>query len=313
MKPDSRVLTTCVLLGLGIAATAAARDAKDVQLARQRFESTAATQRKLLQRDSTMSALLVAAPASQAQEAKTKEAVRQVLEDMRFVLERSLLPDVRNERLFGGMGVVVTDGWMALAEDMIRASSADLKVECVKDYERAALKTALRNRAQAAEHTRPSLEAIPRLADVVASHQMRGGTNNPCKGVKASDLSQPFVNKKVAAGMDAMLIWLIARQTALHLDALQAPQAPAEKVTVGTDGFCPELTADRRALTYAQATRVDLQPAQSAMGAYAVLFTPALVNSSACTSQRLDILMSDKAKGMSKADLIATLELTPAK
>ena len=335
MKSNSRLLVACALLGLCTATTAAARSAAEVQLAQQRFESTATAQRKLLLRQeptrdsasesvaqggkpekpATPSTSGVASAADKtAKPDKTDVSIkadRQVLEDLRFVFERSVLPDVRNERLFGDIRVVVTDGWMALAEDMIRASAA-LKGDCLKDYERAVLETARHNRTQAAEHAKPELKAIPRSADFVASHQERDGKNDSCLGVKASELFGPVVNRRVVAGMDAMLVWLIARQVALYLETPQALPVFAETQSGERNALCPDLVADQRALAYAQSVRVDLQPAYAAVAAYAVLFASASARMEDCTRQRLGTLTPDKDKdkdeAKSKAEFVRTLD-----
>lgn len=221
-----KLLQLVLMAVLAVAAAspvhAALRSAADVRLAQQRFEAAANALRKeiLLRTD-------------------LSEAQRERLRAVQFVYERASLPRVRNERRFGVVRVMVNDGWLALAEDMLRAAALGRRDgACLAAYQAEALPVAQNNRKATAAQRTPRISAVPRLA-LVLERLGSEQADRACGPRALQRLYRPAVNEAVASGLDATLAWVVSRQIALLL-ATPVPRR------------CDDLLADQRASVFAR-------------------------------------------------------------
>jgi hypothetical protein len=253
-----RLAGLALLAALAGPALAAPRVAADVALAQQRYEATAEHLRKRL-----------------GQPRDLDEETKERLKELRFVYLRSALVEVRNERRFGATRVVVSDGWFVLAEDLLRAHALSAEAKrpgCLSHYARAALAAARTNLERTAQGRR-ALIAPPRLDAFLAAAAGRRG--DACQGLWPGRLQRPAIEQSVAAGLDAMLVWLIARQITLH-DPAMATAA------------CPARAADEAANAYAARAGVDLAPAAAAVRAHAALGLDGMAVPCITGAQRFD-------------------------
>jgi len=238
----------CVLLP----ACVGARTPTDVLRSQSRFVSAATGYRQdLLQRTGL--------------EPRTREAV----EGAQFVYERSQIPSVRTVRRFGERRIVISDGWMAITEEMVRASVIARHrgaPGCFRAYATNIIKEARKNRVLL-ENARPEeLSVLQSFSDFVESPD----GEDYCAGLNPWDWKSPGVEEDVAAGIDAALIWLVGRQLALLVD-------PADDLAF----HCPEDWADRVSREWAAALQIDLLPA------HAAVLTQVLLSASAPSSAPL--------------------------
>lgn len=249
MKAGCRALLV-IACALAAPLAMAQRSAPEVKESQQRFESSAAGWRKSAMRSPGLS-----------------RAEIDSLNDIRFVYERSPLPKVTSLHRFGERKVVVSDGLMSLVEDLIRADAisaaapptqaADRR-NCFAAFSRLALRVARENARLAMQDRRARLRAVPRL-----SAWLEGRVIDGCRGVEAADLTRPAIEEAVAVGTDASLVWLLARQSALHL----LPGA-------NMDTTCAS-ELDRAAVQRAAAIGIDVLRAYPAVLAHAVLLDQA--------------------------------------
>jgi hypothetical protein len=252
---SAAALVTAGLLA-AVAADAAPRSASDVRRAEQRFESTAAGLRRDLSRRKDL----------------VPEA-RDPLRDVQFVYRRSVRPEVRSERRFGVAQVIVSDGWMMLAEQLLSAAAMPTP-DCALAYVRTVAGIERANRGLAASGQLTGLKAWPMLADHLAS-----GDDPACQGASMHTLRQRQRVDAIAAGLDAALAWMILRQLSELPCTLPPPSVSASAPeSAATSSGCPSADADLTALAWARATERDLRAA-----APVVLAHFALICSESCT------------------------------
>lgn len=269
-------LLAFVLLATGIAAASAeSRTKSDVTLAKQRFESSAAGIKRLL-----------SAPKVLGDDERNRLAAVQ------FSFDRSPLPVLRHDRRFGELRVVMSDGWIALAEDLLRAAALS-KPDCFQSFAPKVLAAVRENRQAADEGSKQRLRAVLRLADHVEDTGRQRGSG--CAGIGNRQLRHPSVDNAVASGLDALLFWSIARE----LHPLLTP-GPATAV----DRACIEIAADQSASKWAHRAGLDLAP-----GAAAVLLHAALAGRADCASgsQRFEAFLKEWVSADRHAPLRAAL------
>lgn len=200
---DVTALVLMVLMVLTATAALGQRTPGEVQAAQQRFTASASGWSKSASRLTGLA-----------------DSEKDMLSDIRYVYELSPLPKVKSLRRFGERRVVVSDGWMSLTEDLVRAdvvSAAGIATgkgsDCFSDFSRTALTAARDNLRRAADGAGNALKTVPRLATFINSDDPGG-----CRGLKKSDLTGPKIEEAVANGVDAALVWLLARQTALLIE-----------------------------------------------------------------------------------------------
>lgn len=238
-----RAATLAALAGLcALPAIAGPRSADDVRQAQQRHESSTSGVRRDLLRDK-----------------RFPETARDLLRDVQFVYRRDTIVDLRSERRFGTTQVVVSDGWMELSDQLLRAAALG-KPPCLTSYAKVALEAARNNRQQWQDGTPSGLRRMPTLETHVDAGQ--------CPEVGLRDLKRPKVDEAAIAGTDAMLTWLTLRQLA-QLPGVLPGLAAAPPDAAG----CPDLDADARALAWSSALKVDLHAALPAIAAHAALFS----------------------------------------
>jgi len=265
MKAGCRLLVIACGLSLTAPVTLGQRKAAEVKESQQRYESSAAGWRKSAMRSPGLS-----------------PAEIDTLNDIRFVYERSPLPKVASLRRFGERKVVVSDGLMSLVEDLIRADAisaaatpkqaADRR-DCFAAFGRLSLGVARDNARLATRDRQARLRAVPRLSAFV-----NGRSADGCRGIEPSELAQPAIEEAVAMATDAALVWLLARQAALHmLPSVNTDAAP-----------CVNEIADRKATQHAASIGVDALRAFPMVLAHAVLFdqAPTAATAAACSPAR---------------------------
>jgi len=222
-------------------ALSAGRTFDEVRLSKSRFESVGAGYKQALSRLPTLSA-----------------AERDVVGDIRFVYEPSTLPRVRSVRQFGQRRISVSDGWMALVEDLTRASALAVPPRddaCLLAFASTALDAARGNLARSADpeaHQR----AVPRFEQFV-----RDRDNSACSALRRGDMSSQGLEERVRSGVDAALVWVIGLEVALQFDPRDVK---------------PSLVAAARIAEAASAARQrELQKAEAALPAAAASVTAA--------------------------------------
>lgn len=269
LTPASAAAFVAASLVAATPADAVARSAGDVQRAEQRFESTATGLRRDLSRRQDL------AP----------EAIQR-LNDVHFVYRRSARPEARGERRFGVVQIIVSDGWMALAEQLLSAAAMPNQ-SCARAYVRTVADIEHVNRRISASGQRAGLKAWPTLSDYLDAADQPA-----CRGVSMLALRQPRRAEAIAAGLDAALTWTIVRQlTALpctlpppasSFAASAAPVASVASVaqgpaSAGLSAGCAPVDPDAATLAWALATELDLRAA-----APVVLAHFALICSDSC-------------------------------
>lgn len=249
MKAGCRVLVIACGLSLAAPMAMGQRSTAEVRESQQRYESSAAGWRK-----------------SSLRSPRLSPAEIETLNDIRFIYERSPSPKAASLRRFGERKVVISDGLMSLVEDLIRADAitaaatprqaADRR-DCFTAFGRLALGVARDNARLATQDRRARLRAVPRLSAFVDGRSADG-----CRGIEPAELVQPAIEEAVAVAADAALVWLLARQAALHL-------LPAANTGAAT---CASEIADRAAVQHATASGVDVLRAYPMVLAHAVLF-----------------------------------------
>lgn len=235
----------CLLVMLPPAG-AGPRTEADIKSSQQQFETVADLLRKRLAKRRDMS-----------------DADREVLSELRFAYQRAVPAEVRNERRFSGTRIVLTDGWVALAEALLQAQAVAQQAgrpACFQDFAALALRTARTNQDRTAAG-QTVLLASPRLEAHLVDAM--GRRDHPCHGVDPGLLQRPALQQAVADGLDAALTWLVGRQIALLLPDRSAGQVAAAS--------CPTLLADARASDWAHDWNVSLAPAAAVVFSHTVL------------------------------------------
>lgn len=257
-------------------ALSAERTLDEVRLSKSRFEGVGAGYKQALSRLPMLSA-----------------ADRDVVGDIRFVYEPSTLPRVQSVRQFGQRRIIVSDGWMALVEDLTRANALAAPPRddaCLLAFASTALDVARKNLARGADpeaHQRANARFVQFVRD---------RDNAACSALRRGDLVSQALEERVRSGVDATLVWVIGLEVALQFDPRDVKPLPVvaariaeaassarhrELQKAGTAPLPPaaaasvNAAADAAGLTAAtaeerKATAMELQCRQTAAGARSV-------------------------------------------
>lgn len=271
----SRPLAIVLLAVVTMAASAESPTRSDVALAKQRFESSAAGIKRLLSTPKVLS-----------------DDERGRLAAVQFSFDRSPLPVLRHDRRFGEMRVVMSVGWITLAEELLRAEALS-KPDCFRSFAPRVLAAVRDNRQAASEGARQRLRAVPRLSDHIEDNKRQRGSG--CAEIGERQLRHPTVNDAVTTGLDATLFWSISREIQPLLASGTANM---------TAGPCDENAGDQAASKWARLAGIDLAP-----GASAVLLHAALSAATGCASsaQRFEEFMKEWVPEARQAPLRAAL------
>ena len=160
-----------------------------------------------------------------------------LVRELRVVVAPTAMPLLRTQRQLDGHTVIVSAGWLALLDELLRAEAVpqheaeDGKKECLSGYE-ASLEAALRaNRKRAAHEPPLAPHSWPRLAQWLES----GDAPEACRKLDPAQLRSPAVQSRVDQAADAVVLWLLTRQAA-RLVALPVPlpQPKAESSATGS-------------------------------------------------------------------------------
>lgn len=273
-------IVAAVVLVLAIAqspsAFSAGRTLDEVRLSKSRFESVGAGYKQALSRLPMLST-----------------AERDAVGDIRFIYEPLTLPRMQSVRQFGQRQIIVSDGWMALVEDLTRANALAAPPRddaCMPAFVSTALEVARDNLARSADPDAYQ-RAIPRFVQFV-----RDRNNVACSAVRRGDLLSRALEEHVRSGVDATLVWVIGLEVALQFDprdvkplpvvaariaeaasaarqrelqkAVAAPLPPAASASVSAAADAAALTAG--AAEEKKAVAIELQCRQTAAGARSI-------------------------------------------
>lgn len=206
-------LIVAMLLCCGVAGAAAADKAatsvraSDSQRLQQRFVVAAEGWRKVA----------VTLPEIKAHEA--------LVRDLRIVVAPTAVPSLRVQRRLSGSTILVSVGWLALLDELLRAEAVSTLVpgnaDCLSSYA-GKVKTVLQDNRERVKHPPRPLQAWPRLAPLIEA----GDKPEGCKVLTPHDLRSPAIGARTEDDGDAAILWLLTRQAAL-LIALAVPEARA--------------------------------------------------------------------------------------
>lgn len=273
LRSLSMALIAAAFLGLGVGGATAAETAPPpahvapAQRLQQRFSAAVEGWRKVAKK----------MPDQQSHEA---ELVR----ELRVVVAPTAVPLLRTQRQLDGHTVIVSAGWLALLDELLRAEAVpqhekDGKKECLSGYE-ASLMVALRaNRDRAAKEPPQALHSWPRLAQWLES----GDAPERCSKLESAQLRSPAVQARVDQAADTVVLWLLTGQAAL-LVALPVPEQKAESSATGSAKADASTAADaatsslrwtcRPPTTEAQASAAASAASKAASGSSAVAPKP---------------------------------------
>lgn len=218
-KPQRRITAICMatsLCSMTIAVSAADTAASAVppsasQRLQQRFTAAAEGWRKA---------------AAKLPDQKEHEA--EVVRDLRVAVAPTPVPLLRVYRRLDGHTLIVSAGWLALLDELLRAGvvsegASGPDKDCLRGYGGTVKGIIQGNLKRAAEQPPQSPRAWPRLTAMVEAGEAPFG----CKNVSLARLRSPAVQSRVDKGADGAALWLLTRQAAL-LVALRVP-VPAAK------------------------------------------------------------------------------------
>lgn len=133
--------------------------------------------------------------------------------ELRVVIIATPIPRLYMQRRLDGYTFVFSAGWLTLLDELLRAevvSEKEAEGDCLAGYARAIEGVVADNLREAGEPQRP-LQAWPRLAALVRSNAAPKG----CADLTRTDLQHWSVQARIDDGMNAAVLWLLARQAAL--------------------------------------------------------------------------------------------------
>jgi hypothetical protein len=147
----------------------------------------------------------------------------QLVRELRVVVAPTPLPLLRVQRRLDGYTFIVSAGWLALLDELLRAEAvSDGKRDCLSRY-LAKVGGALRdNRDRAAKEVPEAPHALPRLATWLESRE----TPEDCRKLSAR-LRSAAVQARADEYADTAVLWLLTRQAAL-LVSLPIPPAASD-------------------------------------------------------------------------------------
>lgn len=204
-------LVVAMLLGCGVAGPARADDVAPGVLA---SESQRLQQRFVVAADGWRKAV-VALP-----DVKPHDAL---IRSLRIVVAPTPVPLLRVHRRLDGSTIVVSAGWLALLDELLRAQAVSVlaagNAGCLSSYA-AKVKAVVQDNRERAKHPARPQQAWPRLAPLVESGQKPEG----CEALMPSDLRSPAVQERIEELSDAAALWLLTRMAAIVI-ALPVPKA----------------------------------------------------------------------------------------
>lgn len=175
----------------------------------------------------------------------------QLVRELRVVVAPTPLPLLRVHRRLDGHTVIVSAGWLALLDELLRAEAVSEGAEggdkhCLSGYAGAVMVVVRDNHDRAAKQPPQSLRAWPRLASLVEAGDAPVG----CRQVHPARLRSAAVQARVDKDADSVALWLLTRQAALlvamrvpvQVDAAKAVAA-ANAAPAGLQWTCSELAA----------------------------------------------------------------------
>ena len=272
-SPAGLVLVAALLWP--VASTAAGLQ-DEVRRAQQRVEASGVGYRKALLRLPTVS-----------------PGQRDILGDVKFVYDPSPRPRLASLRQFGQRSIIVSEGWISLVEDLVRAqilATPERGPGCLHAFASVAASAVKENLMREPLSPPPHARAVPRFVEYV-----RDRDHDKCRSVRLTELKTPLVDERVRVGLDAALAWAIGRMLALHLDprdleptasmlgdvgnAASTPNAGApppsselKRELAASELRCRHEGADARSIDLAIALRIDLQPGFMAVVAHEFVF-----------------------------------------
>lgn len=238
----------------------AARTADEAKRAQAQFESTAAGYRRELLKLGGWS-----------------ERERQTLADIQFVYERKGLPRAEMVYRFGERKVIVSDGWMMLAQEALRANAVSPQgtaPNCYTAYLAELLRVAGPGTAPLGQGAAAVTPALPSFRSFIEKKAEAG-----CQDVRLESLQSANTAKLVDEGLNAALVWLVGRLVALQMNSRNLPPASAASAADAASAtqqrletLCPVLAATTKALEHAHSIGVDLRPGEPAIRAHETLF-----------------------------------------
>jgi hypothetical protein len=281
----SLALIAAALSGLGGGATAAqtAPPAAHVcasQCLQQRFFAAVEGWRKLAKK----------MPEQQSHEAD-------LVRELRVVVAPTAVPLLRTQRQLDGHTVIVSAGWLALLDELLRAEAVpqhekDGKKECLSGYQ-SSLELALRaNRDRAANEPPQALHSWPRLAQWLES----GGAPAACSKLKSTQLRSPAVQTRVDQAGDSVVLWLLTRQAA-RLVALPLP-LPQPKAGSSATGSAEAVRWTCSAPVAARAAAAASAPSQAASPSTAARSDPLPSSPDRRAQQALDCYQLEQPRAL---------------
>ena len=160
----------------------------------------------------------------------------QLMRDLRVIVAPTPLPLLRVHRRLDGHTAIVSAGWLALLEELLRAEAVSEGVEgdekhCLSGYADAVMVVVRDNRDRAAKQPPQPLRAWPRLASLIEAGDAPFG----CRQVHPARLRSAAVQARVDKAADSAAFWLLTRQAAL-LVAMRVPvQIDAAKAVAASN------------------------------------------------------------------------------
>ena len=170
-------------------------------------------------------------------DAKPHEA--ELVRELRIVVAPTHVPLLRVQRRLDGHTVIVSAGWLALLDQLLRAEAvshgaADKGKDCLSGYAGKLLTFFHENRDRAAEALQPR-RTWPRLTVLVES----GAAPTGCTHLKPADLQGPALQAQVDKAADAAALWLLTHQAALLVALPVPPAVPASGASASEKAAAP--------------------------------------------------------------------------
>lgn len=163
----------------------------------------------------------------------------ELVRELRVVVAPTPVPLLRVQRRLDGHTVIVSAGWLALLDQLLRAEAvshgaADEGTDCLSGYSGKLMAVVRQNRDRAAEAQQPR-QAWPRLAVLVES----GAAPTGCTHLKSADLQRPALQAQVDKDANAAAFWLLTHQAALLVALPVPPAVPASGASASEKAAAP--------------------------------------------------------------------------
>jgi len=151
----------------------------------------------------------------------------QLLRELRVVVAPTAVPVLRVQRRGDGHTLIVSAGWLALLDELLRAEAAYTMppaggTRCFDDYVDQVLAVVYDNGERASRQQPQPLQAWPRFASWLEADD----TPTACKRIHPTLWSGPAAQQRISEAADTAVLWLLTQQAA-YLVALPVPKAAA--------------------------------------------------------------------------------------